>query len=166
MNVRLDAIVAEIIRIIDLDLLTLEPDFEELWRANRTHLIIAALVRGGIARPDEARGGNARRWRAARRLENHVGVTIHGIPDQVERHEALLGMNTYADKFSEVLDANGTAIKEVASYVLRCFTRYEKGVIEYRGKIDGLCNFYHPTKCRQVSRRSQKRRWAIKREYF
>jgi hypothetical protein len=141
MKVRVDAVIAEIARTLDVNLLRQDPNFEALPRFQRMHFIMAALVRGDIASGEKPGGRKVLRWRPSRRLESCFGVKRHGIPEELERIEAPIAISTLADEFSEVLQANGEMIEEVASYVLRLFAMYEMGLFEYRGKTDGLCQF-------------------------
>jgi hypothetical protein len=142
MNVKLDAITVEIVRNLDSDLLKHDSNFENLWRPNRVHIIVSVLVRRGVVQATKPKRGTVPRWRSARRLENCAGATSRGISDEVERIEAPIGMNTLADEFFEFLEANGEVIEEIASNVLRCFKMYRSGLLEYRGKKNGLCQFY------------------------
>jgi hypothetical protein len=141
MNVRLDTIITEIAAILDFSLLRHDPEFDDLPRFNRMHLIMACLARRNIARAEKFGGRKVRCWRPSRHLENNFGVKGHGIPDEVQRIEAPIVISTLADDFSELLEANGETIDEVASYVLRLFGMYALGLLEYRGKKDGLCQF-------------------------
>jgi hypothetical protein len=141
MNIRLDAVIAEIAGNIDLNLLMQDPDFAELPRFQRMHFIVRTLACCDIARGEKYGGRKVRRWRPSRRLERNLGVKGHGIPDELERIEAPIAISTLADEFAEVLAANGEAFGEVASYILRLFGMYGLGLLEYHGKKDGLCQF-------------------------
>jgi hypothetical protein len=141
MKIRLDAVIAEIARNIDLNLLMQYPDFAELPRFHRMHFIVRSLASCDIARGEKYGGRKVRRWRPSRRLEGNLGVKGHGIPDELERIEAPIGISTLADEFEEVLQANGDAVGEVAPYVLRLFGMYGLGLLEYQGRKDGLCQF-------------------------
>jgi hypothetical protein len=118
-NVKLDAFIAEIAKIIDASLLEHDPDFETLWRPHRMHIIMACLARCDIARTQKLDGG--RRWRATRRWRRNVAAKYHGSPDELERIEAPIGNSTLADKFSKVLRTNAEAVEDVADFVLRIF---------------------------------------------
>jgi hypothetical protein len=117
MKLRLDALIAEIVRSIDLNLLMHDPDFADLPLPQRMHFIVRTLGRCDIARGEKC-GRKVRRWRPSRRLEDHFGVKQHGIPDEVERIEAPVAISTLADEFSDLLEANDEMIDEAAHYVL------------------------------------------------
>jgi hypothetical protein len=141
MKVRVDAVIAEIARTVDVNLLRQDPNFEALPRFNRMHFIMAALVRGNIARGEKPGGRRVLRWRPSHSLKDYVGLNPRRIPNELERIEAPIAISTLADEFEEFLQANDEMIEEVASYVLRLFAMYEMGLFEYRGKRDGLCQF-------------------------
>jgi hypothetical protein len=126
MTVRLDAIIAEIARNIDLNLLMQYPDFAELPRFHRMHFIVRSLASCDIARGEKYGGRKVRRWRPSRRLEGNLGVKGHGIPDEIERIEAPIAISTLVDELSDLLKENGEAIDEVTHYVLRRQKRYSK----------------------------------------
>lgn len=79
--------------------------------------------------------------RACEQIYGIGTARLRGIPEELERIEAPIAISILADEFSEVLQANGETVEEVASYVLRRFAMYELGLFEYRGKKDGLCQF-------------------------
>jgi hypothetical protein len=141
MNVRLDALIAEIARTLDVSLLRHDPRFATLPRPQRMHLIVRTLARCDIARGEKYGGREVRRWRPSRRLERNLGVKGHGIPDEIERIEAPIAISTLVDELSDLLKENGEAIDEVTHYVLRLFGMHELEFLEYRGKRDGLCQF-------------------------
>lgn len=141
MTVRLDAIIAEIAITLDTNLLRHDPNFANLPRPQRRHLIMTCLAGCDIAKGEKRGGRKVLRWQPSRRLERNLGVKHHGIPDEVERIEAPVAISTLADEFSELLQANGETVDEAASYVLRRFGMYGLGLLEYRGKKDGLCQF-------------------------
>jgi hypothetical protein len=140
MNVKLDAFIAEIARTLDANLLRYDENFEDLWRPNRMHFILASLAGHDIAR-GEKWGRKVVRWWPSRRLESRSGVKRHGIPAEVERTERPVGISTLADEFSEFLRAHGEMVEEAAAYVLHRFAMYEAGLLEYRGKKNGLFQF-------------------------
>jgi hypothetical protein len=144
MEVRLDALVAEIAETVDSSLLREEPNFSTLQRPNRMYMILLSLMCCDIVRSNKSNGGM--RWRPSRRLNKHVGVKDHGIPDERERIEKPMTISTLADEFSETLRANSEEVVEVAFHVLRCFAMYQMGLLEYRGREDGRCLFYRSSK--------------------
>ncbi|TFW57600.1 hypothetical protein CT676_29405 [Bradyrhizobium sp. MOS001] len=139
MKVRVDAIVAEIANVLDISLLRHDPEYADLPRFNRMHLIMRCLARRGIARGEKCGGRKVRYWKPSRHLEIDVGVKGHGIPSELERIEAPVVFSTLADDLSEFLGANGEAVDEVASFVVHLFGKCALGLLEYRGKEDGLC---------------------------
>lgn len=139
MKSRIDAFVAEIARTVDSRILADDSNFAGLWRPYRSHVLLTHLVRRDVARIEKWSG--TVRWLPSRTLERKFGVKGHIIPDEVERTERPLGMNTLADEFSEYLRANTALVDEVTSYFLRRFAMYEKGLFEYRGKRGGRCQF-------------------------
>jgi hypothetical protein len=141
MKVRIDAVMAEIARTLDYNLLNANPAFAKLPRFNRMHFIFRSLARCDIARAEKP-GRGVLRWRPSHSLKDVVGLTPRGIPNELERIDAPIAISTLADEFDEFLKANGEMVEEVASYVLRLFAMYEMGLFEYRGKKDGLCQFY------------------------
>jgi hypothetical protein len=78
------------------------------------HFIAACLARCDIAIGEKRGGRKVRRWRPSRRLEGCFGVKRHGIPDELERIEAPIAISTLADELSELLQASGETIDEVA----------------------------------------------------
>jgi hypothetical protein len=138
MNVKLDALIAEIVRIIDLNLLEQYPPFETFWRANRMHLILASLKRCDVARSE--RRGVGLYWLPSRRLEDYAGVKHRGIRDEFERTEPT-GFSTDAHEFAEILRSNRKVIEKVTRHVVRCFELYQLGFLKYRGKEDGFLQF-------------------------
>jgi hypothetical protein len=155
MKVRVDAIVAETATILDVSLLRHDPEFADLPRYNRMHLIMTCLARRKIARAEKFGGRKVRCWRPSRHLENNIGARGHGIPGELERIEAPIVISTLADDFSELLQANGQIIDEVASYVVRRFGMYASGLLEYRGKKNGLCWFERSLKLKRSGGRSR-----------
>jgi hypothetical protein len=147
MQSRIDALVAEIARTIDSRMLADDSNFADLWRPYRSHVLLTHLVRRDVARTEKWSG--TVRWLPSRNLEINFGVKGHVIPDEVERTERPLGMNTLVDEFSEYLTANTEFVDEATSYYLRRFAMYQKGLFEYRGKKDGRCQF------RRTERRSK-----------
>ena len=141
MKVKLDAIIAEIAETLDTNLLRHDPNFAALPRFHRMHFLMACLARCDIAKAEKWSGGRVRRWRPSRSLEINLGVKKHGIRDELERIEAPIAFSTLADEFSEVLRTNREAVEEVAAYVLRRFGMCALGLLEYRGKKDGLFLF-------------------------
>jgi len=139
MEVKLDALVAEMVETIDSNLLVLNPDFETAWRPNRVHLILIFLGGCDIADPTKSKG--FLRWRPARRLDNHIGVKDHGISDVLERTEWPTAISALAEKYSESLDNNSEEAVESAFYVMRQFAMYKMGLLEYRGRSDNRCQF-------------------------
>jgi hypothetical protein len=142
MKVGLDALIAEITRSLDWNLLEWDPKFDALSRPHRMHLILARLVREDVARAEKSDGGVGVRWRPSHRLESYLGVTRHGIPDEYEDADAPAAISTLADELSKVLQVNGDGIEAHTVYAVSCFTMYKLGMLEYRGKVDGLCQFY------------------------
>ena len=146
MKIRVDAVIAEIAENIDAALLEHEPDFAALPRFNRMHFILRSLARGDIAKAERSGGRKVMRWRPSRRLKSSVGLTPRGIPDEFERIEAPTAISTLADEFEELLRTVTEEIEQTAFGVLRCFAMYQMGLLEYRGKKDGLCQFYKSSK--------------------
>lgn len=146
MKIRLDAVIAEIAGSIDAQILECEPRYEALPRFNRLHFILRALARADIARAERSGGRKAIRWRPSRRLKDCVGLKPRRIPDEFERIEAPKTISTLADEFEEFLQTLGGPIEDTAFGVLRRFAMYEMGLLEYRGKKDGRCQFYRPSK--------------------
>lgn len=134
MNVRLDALVAEIARILDASLLRHDPEFAKLTRAQRMHFITRSLAARDIARGEKYGGRKVRRWRPSRQLESSFRVKDHGIPDEIERIEAAIGFSTLFDELSELLDVSDEPINRVTDYVVCLFGMYAMGLLEYRGK--------------------------------
>jgi hypothetical protein len=141
MKTRLDALIAEIAQILDVNLLRHDPELATLPRSQRLHFIMVRLLSLDIARAEKSGGRKVQRWRPSRRLESNYGVKQHGIPDEFERIEAPIAISTLAEKFAELLLSNNGAVEEVASYVLRRFAMYKVGLLEFHGKTDGLCQF-------------------------
>jgi hypothetical protein len=121
MQVKLDAFIAEIAKILDASILKHDPNFEALWRPHRMHFIMASLARCDIARAEKFGGRKVRRWRPSRRLGRYFGAKRHGFPDELERIEAPIAISTLADEFSEVLQANAEMVEDAADYVLHLF---------------------------------------------
>lgn len=134
MNVRLDALIAEIARILDASLLRHDPEFAMLTRAQRMHFITRSLAARDIARGEKYGGRKVKFWRPSRRVEGNIGVRGHGIPDKVERIEGRIGFSTLFDELSELLDVSDEPINRVTDYVVRLFGMYAMGLLEYRGK--------------------------------
>jgi hypothetical protein len=142
MKVKLDAVMAEIAGTIDVNLLEYDSNFAALPRFNRLHFIFRSLACCDIARAEKSGGRKVIRWRPSHRLKDYVGLKPCGIPDEFERIEAPITIFTLADEFEEILQTVGGAIEETAFGVLRRFAMYEMGLLEYRGKKDGMCQFY------------------------
>jgi hypothetical protein len=146
MKVRLDAVMAEIAANIDANLLEYDSNFAALPRFNRLYFIFRSLARCDIARAERSGGRKVIRWRPSHRLKNCVGLKPRGIPDEFERIEAPTAISTLADEFDEILQTLVDPIEETAYGVLRRFAMCEMGLLEYRGKKDGLCQFYRSSK--------------------
>jgi hypothetical protein len=119
MDVKLDAIIAEIARTLDLSLLIHDPEFEIIPKPQRMHFIMRCLEGHDIARGEKYGGRKVRRWRQSRNLEKSNGVKDHGIPDEIERIEAPVAVSTLVDEFSKLLDFNDEPINAVTDYVFR-----------------------------------------------
>jgi hypothetical protein len=150
MKVRLDAVMAEIAGTIDAHLLEYDSNFASLPRFNRLHFIFRSLARCDIARPEKC-GRKVIRWRPSHRLKDYVGLKPRGIPDEFERIEAPRFFSTLADEFDEYLQTVSSPIEQTAFNVLRRFEMYEMGMLEYRRKKDGLCQFRKSSKCIEVA---------------
>ena len=150
MKVRLDAVMAEIAGTIDANILEYDPGFASLPRFNRLHFIFRALARCDIAKAEKSRGRKVIRWRPSHRLKDCVGLKPRGIPDEFERIESPTTISTLADEFEEYLQTVSGPIEQTAFNVLRRFAKYEIGMLEYRGKKDGLCQFRKSSKCIEV----------------
>jgi hypothetical protein len=146
MKVRLDALIAEITANIDAELLEYDSDFAALPRFNRLHFILRSLARCDLARAERSSGRKIIRWRPSHRLKDYVGLRPRGIPDEFERIEAPVTISTLADEFDEILQTLDNPIEETAFAVLRRFAMYEMGLLEFRGKKDGLCQFYRSSR--------------------
>lgn len=134
MNVRLDALIAEIARILDASLLRHDAEFAKLTRAQRMHFITRSLAARDIARGEKYGSRKVRRWRPSRHLESSFGAKDHGIPDEIERIEPPIAFSTLVDEFSELLDVSDEPINRVTDYVVRLFGMYAMGLLEHRGK--------------------------------
>lgn len=119
MDVKLDAIIAEIARTLDLSLLMHDPEFAALPKPQRLHFITRSLATRGIAKGEKYGGRKVRRWRQWRHFEKNFGVKDHGIPDEIERIEAPIAISTLVDEFSKLLDFNDEPINAVTDYVSR-----------------------------------------------
>jgi hypothetical protein len=146
MKVRVDAVMAEMAGTIDGNLLEYDSNFAALPRFNRLHFIFRSLARRDIAKAERSGGRKVIRWRPSHRLKDYVGLKPRGIPDEFERIEAPITISTLADEFEEILQTLDGPIEETAFGVLRCFAMYEMGLLEYRGKKDGLCQFYRSSR--------------------
>jgi hypothetical protein len=146
MKIRLDAVIAEIAASIDAELLEHDSDFAPLPRFNRLHFILRSLARCDLARAERSSGRKVIRWRPSHRLKDCVGLKPRGIPDEFQRIEAPTAISTLADEFDEILQTLDNPIEETAFGVLRRFAMYEMGLLEYRGKKDGLCQFKRSSK--------------------
>lgn len=142
MKVKLDAVMAEMAATIDANLLEYDSNFAALPRFNRLHFIFRSLERCDMARAEKSGGRKVTRWRPSHRLKNCVGLRPRGIPDEFERIEAPMAISTLADEFEEILQTVRGPIEETAFGVLRRFAMYEMGLLEYRGKKDGVCQFH------------------------
>lgn len=141
MKVRLDAVIAEIAGSIDVNILIRHPSFADLPRFHRMHFITAFLASRDIAQAERSGGRKVLRWQPSRSLEGNFGVKGHGIRDELERIERPIFISTLADEFSDLLGANGKTVSKVISQVLLRFEMHSKGLLEYRGRKDGLCRF-------------------------
>jgi len=103
MEVKLDAIVAEIVENIDFELLEGDPKFDSLPRSQRIHLVLSMLADKNIARKEEVGVGSTICWRPSRRFEKYLGVKEHCIPDEHEVTEAPLARVKLAQQFSQAL---------------------------------------------------------------
>ncbi|SCB46873.1 hypothetical protein GA0061098_101213 [Bradyrhizobium shewense] len=127
MDVKFDAIIAEIARTLDLSLLMHDPEFATLPKPQRMHFITRCLAGHDIARGEKYGGRKVRRWRPSRHLETSFGVQNHGVPDEIERIEAPVAISTLIEEFSKRLDLNGKVINEVIDHVLRLFRMRSTG---------------------------------------
>ncbi|MGY4368440.1 hypothetical protein ACVW1A_004505 [Bradyrhizobium sp. LB1.3] len=119
MDVKLDAIIAEIARTLDLSLLLHDPEFADLPKPQRLHFITRSLATRGIAKGEKYGGRKVRRWRQSRHFEKNFGLKNHGIPDEIERIEAPVAISTLVDEFSKLLDFNDEPINAVTDYASR-----------------------------------------------
>jgi hypothetical protein len=142
MEVKLDAIIAEIARNIDFELLEGDPKFDSLPRSQRMHLVLTMLAERDVARKEEASVGSTICWRPSRRLEKYLGVKEHGIPDEQEDTEAPLAIVKLAQEFSQALRAyNKEELKVTLSATVQLFALCGLGMLEYVGKRSGQCEF-------------------------
>ncbi|RXH02193.1 hypothetical protein [Bradyrhizobium vignae] len=141
MDVKLDAVIAEIARTLDLSLLMHDREFATLPKPQRMHFITRCLAGHDITRGEKYGGRKVRRWRPSLHLEKSVGVKNHGILDGIERIEAPVAIWTLLEEFSKLLDINDDPISEVTDYVLRLFGMHSLGLLEFRGEEDGFYQF-------------------------
>src|SRR5437867_4442705 len=94
MNVRLDAVIAEIARILDASLLRHDAGFADLPRSQRMHFIKRSLAARDISGGEKYGGRKVRFWQPSRRVQGNIGVKGHGIPDELERIEAPIALST------------------------------------------------------------------------
>src|SRR5436190_978537 len=117
MKVRLDAVVAEIVKSLDSKLIAHELEFKKMWRPVRIRLILIALRGWDIAQAERSSGLQC--WRPSLRLQSYSGGKGHGMRNQFERIESPPGFSTLTEEFVEVLDANRTVIEKLARRVIR-----------------------------------------------
>jgi len=117
MDVKLDAIIAEIARTLDLSLLMHDPEFADIPKPQRMHFITRCLEGHDIARSEKYGGRKVRRWRLSRNFEKSIGVKDHEVPDEIERIEAPVAVSTLVDEFSKLLNFNDEPINAVTNYV-------------------------------------------------
>jgi hypothetical protein len=142
MEVKLDAIIAEIARNIDFELLEGDPKFESLPRSQRMHLVLTMLGEGDVARIEEPNTSPTVCWRPSHRLEKYLGVKGHGVPDEHEDAEAPLAILTLVQEFSQALRAyNKEELKGTLSATVQLFALCGLGMLEYVGKRSGQCEF-------------------------
>src|SRR4051812_40081524 len=117
MKVKLDAVVAGIVQLLDSELVALESEFKKMWRPVRIRLILIALRGWDIAQTEKSNGLQC--WRPSLRLQSYSGGKGHGMRDQFERIESPPCFSTLTDEFVEVLNANRTIVEKLARRVIR-----------------------------------------------
>jgi hypothetical protein len=142
MEVKLDAMVAEIVGNIDFELLEGDPKFDSLPRSQRICLVLSMLADKNIARKEEVGVGSTICWRPSRRLEKYLGVKEHGIPDEHEVTESPLTLVKLAQEFSQALRAyKKEELMVTVSAAVQLFALFGLGMLEYVGKRNGQCEF-------------------------
>lgn len=164
MKVQLAAIVAEIARTVDRDLLEFDPTFAILSRPHRMSLIMTCLQREGVASPGTS-NESVVRWEPSERLQGFLAIKSAGIIDDVEDVACPTGIFSAADEFSRILRTRPYLVAEITSSVVRQFQMYNVGLLEYCGKGAGLCVFRKSAKCIEVMNKDADARELIER-YF
>lgn len=141
MKVALDALTAEIARNVDWNIREWDSQFEEIPRAHRMNLILHHLASLDVARAEKSDGAVGIRWKPSRRLEAYFGVTRHGIADDYEDVEQLMPISGLADELSRILQGNEEAVEIHIVHTVVYFALYRLGMLEYRGRKDGVCEF-------------------------
>lgn len=137
MRLKLDGLIAEILRDVDSEILRQHPRHCNLPKAQRVHLIISTLVSEGVARIDE--NGS---YRPSRRLERLDGVKSHPVPLDFEDSMAPLAIATSVHDFSNELSAYAKSnLEKSAGLIVSLFSMISHGLIKYTGREDGRCSF-------------------------
>jgi hypothetical protein len=162
MKVKLAAIVAEIARTIDRDLLAFDTTFAILSRPHRMSLILTSLQRENVASAGKSRRDVVCRWDPSERLLEYLGAEPVGINDEFEDVQCPTGIFSAADEFARILRMRPYLVAEIASSVIRRFQMHNLGLLEYCGKKAGFCIFRKSKRCIEVMEKNADVREFIK----
>jgi hypothetical protein len=165
MKIQLAAMVAEIARTIDRDLLAHDPKFAILSRPHRMSLILTCLQREDVASAGRSSNGVVLSWDLSQKWQKYLGAASAGINDDVEDVECPTGIFSAANEFSRILRTRPYLIEEIASSVVRHFQMHDIGLLEFCGKKAGICVFRRSKGCIEVVNKNADAREFIERHF-
>jgi hypothetical protein len=164
-KVELAAIVAEIARRIDRDLLAFNPAFSILSRPHRMSLIMTCLQRENVASVRKSNNGVVLSWDLSQTWQEYLSAPSAGIMDAIEDIERPAGIFSAADELTGILRTRSYLVEEITSSVVQRFQMYGSGILDYCGKGDGLCVFRLSQRCIELMNRNPEFREAIERDW-
>jgi hypothetical protein len=147
-KVKLDAVVAEIVRSFDSEVCDETPKFKSLLKAHRMHLLLQMLERRDVARVEKGSAEISPYWRPSKRLEGFFGVERHGFADEYEDVDHLPAILEIADQFARVILGKMTEpkVEKDVGIIISFFAMYRQGLVKYAGKGNDGLFLWRPTR--------------------
>jgi hypothetical protein len=163
-KIELAAIVAEIARRMDRDLLAFNPAFSILSRPHRMSLIMTCLQRENVASARKSINGVVLSWDLSQTWQEYLSAQSAGIMDEIEDIECPAGIFSAADELSRILRTRSYLVEEITSSVVQRFQMCESGILDYCGRKAGLCVFRKSQRCIELMNKNAEFREAIERD--
>src|ERR1700761_9082174 len=123
MKMKLDAVVAEIVRNIDLEIVQHNPGLAKYPRQHRLYVLFDFLRKEDVIK--DVNEGDLPTLRPSTRLERFFGVERHGILDEYEDIVDPSALSAIHSEFGKEFDAlRGEALEKEVGFIISLFAMY------------------------------------------